>query len=227
MPVSPAPKMQNTKIGSCPHGLPPGACPICSGGGGNSTSRRDIPRNPGEMTYNQCAAIGAMIKANKAAQKRALNNEQNRLQALIDFQKNIQNIHQKILDLASTISKTTPAIISKPVNFVLTQIIGRFVQFIANIPSAIINITQKIVDIADKLNAIYGECKAAIEKTVSDIWQKTKKKLKSIFFIFGTDNDEDDDKKIDETKKIFSLKTFIHKLSQKLKHENKEEKDAY
>ena len=227
MPVSPAPKMQNTKIGSCPHGLPPGACPICSGGGGNSTTRRDIPRNPGEMTYNQCAAIGAMIKANKAAQKRALNNEQNRLQALIDFQKNIQNIHQKILDLASTISKTTPAIISKPVNFVLTQIIGRFVQFIANIPSAIINITQKIVDIADKLNAIYGECKAAIEKTVSDIWQKTKKKLKSIFFIFGTDNDEDDDKKIDETKKIFSLKTFIHKLSQKLKHENKEEKDAY
>ncbi|MBR1460642.1 hypothetical protein IJ596_03265 [bacterium] len=227
MPVSPAPKMHNTKIGSCPHGWPPGACPICSGGGGNSTTRRDIPRNPGEMTYNQCAAIGAMIKANKAAQKRALNNEQNRLQALIDFQKNIQNIHQKILDLASTISKTTPAIISKPVNFVLTQIIGRFVQFIANIPSAIINITQKIVDIADKLNAIYGECKAAIEKTVSDIWQKTKKKLKSIFFIFGTDNDEDDDKKIDETKKIFSLKTFIHKLSQKLKHENKEEKDAY
>ena len=223
MPVSTAPHIQNTKIGACPHGLPPGACPICSGGGGNSTTRRDIPRNPGEMTYNQCAAIGAMIQANKAAQKRAQATEQNRLQILVDFQKNIQNVHQKILDLASAISKSTPAIISKPVNFVLTQIVGKFVQLVANIPTAIINVAQKIIDIADKLNSIYGEFKAAIEKTVSDFWQKTKKKLKSIFFIFGTDNDDEDDKKIDETKKIFNLKTFIHKLSQKLK--NKEEND--
>ena len=104
------------------------------------------------MTYNQCAAIGAMIKANKAAQQRAQNAEQNRLQFLADFQKNLQNVHQKILDLASAISKSTPAIISKPLNFVLTQIIGRFVQIISNIPTIIINISQKIIDIADKLN---------------------------------------------------------------------------
>ena len=223
MSVSTAPHVHNTKIGACPHGLPPGACPICGGGGGNSTTRRDVPRNPGEMTYNQCAAIGAMIQANKAAQKRAQSAEQNRLQALVDFQKNLQSIHQKILDLASAISKSTPAIISRPVNFVLTQIVGKFVQFIANIPTTIINLTQKIIDIADKLNSIYGEIKAAIEKTVSDFWNKTKKKLKSIFFIFGANNEDDEDKKIDETKKIFNLKTFIHKLSQKLK--NKEEKD--
>ena len=225
MPVSTAPHIQNTKIGTCPHGLPPGACPICSGGGGNSTTKRDIPRNPGEMTYNQCAAIGAMIRANKAAQKRAQAAEQNRLQILVDFQKNIQNIHQKIIDLASAISKSTPAIISKPINFVMTQIVARFVQFVANIPTVIINFTQKIVDIADKLNALYGECKAAIEKTISEIWQKTKKKLKSIFFIFGANNEDEEDKKVDETKKIFNLKNFVHKLSQKLKKENKEEKD--
>ena len=193
MSVSTAPQVHSTKTGACPHGLPPGACPICNGGGGNSTTKRDIPRNPGEMTYNQCAAIGAMIKANKAAQQRAQNAEQNRLQFLADFQKNLQNVHQKILDLASAISKSTPAIISKPLNFVLTQIIGRFVQIISNIPTIIINISQKIIDIADKLNSIYGELKAAIEKTVSEFWNKTKK--------------------------IFNLKTFIHKLAQKLKKE--------
>ena len=223
MPVSTASHIQNTKIGTCPHGLPAGACPVCSGGGGNSTTRRDIPRNPGEMTYNQCAAIGAMIQANKAAQKRAQAAEQNRLQILVDFQRNIHNIHQKILDIASAISKSMPAIISKPVNFVLTQIVGRFVQLVVNIPTVIINVAQKIIDIADKLNSIYGEFKAAIEKTVSDFWQKTKKKLKSIFFIFSADNEDENDKKIDETKKIFNLKTFIHKLSRKLK--NKEEKN--
>ena len=226
MPVSTAPQIQNTKIGSCPHGLPAGACPICSGGGGNSTTKRDIPRNPGEMTYNQCAAIGAMIRASKAAQKRAQVTEQNRLQMLADFQKNLQNIHQKILDFANSITKTLPAIISKPINIFLIQVIGKFVQFISNIPNLIINIAQKIVDITDKLNAIYGECKAAIEKTISEFWQKTKKKLKSIFLIFGAEDEDDDDKKIDETKKILDLKTFIHKLSQKLKNKDKEEKDA-
>ncbi len=225
MPVSTAPHVHNTKLGACPHGLPPGACPICGGGGGNSTTRRDVPRNPGAMTYNQCAAIGALIQANKAAQKRAQGAEQNRLQALVDFQKNLQNIHQKILDLASAIAKSTPAIIAKPVNFVLTQIVGRFVQFVANLPALIVNVAQKIIDIADKLNSIYGEIKAALEKTASDFWNKTKKKLKSIFFIFGADDTDNEDKKVDETKKIFNLKTFIHKLAQKLKNNNTEGKD--
>ena len=222
MPVTTSAHIQNTKIGACPHGLPPGACPICSGSaGGNSTTKRDIPRNAGEMTYNQCAAIGAMIKANKAAQQRAQTAEQNRLQGLIDFQKKLQSVHQRILNLTNAISKSFPAIIAKPINFVLTQIVGRLVQIIVNIPNVFSNIVQKFTDISEKLNAIYGECKAAIQKTISDFWQKTKKKLKSIFFVFGTDESDNEEKKIDEAKRIFNLKTFINKLSQKLKGEEK------
>ena len=222
MPIPTSAHIQNTKIGACPHGLPPGACPVCNGSaGGNSTTKRDIPRNAGEMTYNQCAAIGAMIKANKAAQQRAQTAEQNRLQGLIDFQKNIQAVHQRILDLTYAISKSFPAIIAKPINFVLTQIVGRFVKIIANIPNVFSNIVQKFADISEKLNAIYGECKAAIQKTASDLWQKTKKKLKSIFFVFGADESDNEEKKIDEAKRIFNLQTFIHKLSQKLKGEEK------
>ena len=222
MPVTTSAHIQNTKIGACPHGLPPGACPICSGNaGGNSTTKRDIPRNAGEMTYNQCAAMGAMIKANKAAQQRAQTAEQNRLQGLIDFQKKQQSVHQRILNLTNAISKSFPAIIAKPINFVLTQIVGRLVQIIVNIPNVFSNIVQKFTDISEKLNAIYGECKAAIQKTISDFWQKTKKKLKSIFFVFGTDESDNEEKKIDEAKRIFNLKTFINKLSQKLKGEEK------
>ena len=217
MPVSSA-NIQNTKIGTCPHGLPVGACPVCNGSaGGNSTTKRDIPRNAGEMTYNQCAAIGALIQANKMAQKRAQANEQNRLQGIINFQKNIQSVHQRILDMAYAISKSTPTIIAKPLNFLLTQVVGRFVQIFANIPTIFANIVQKITDISEKLNAIYGECKASIEKTLSEFWQKTKKKLKSIFFVFGADESDNEEKKIDEAKKIFNLKTFIHKLTQKIK----------
>ena len=63
-----------TKVGTCPHGLPLGACPICDGmAGGNSTTKRDIPRNVGEMSYNQCAAIGAMLRAQKKCQTSSSN----------------------------------------------------------------------------------------------------------------------------------------------------------
>ena len=31
MPVGASSHINSTKIGSCPHGLPMGACPICSG----------------------------------------------------------------------------------------------------------------------------------------------------------------------------------------------------
>lgn len=219
---------QGAKIGTCPHGLPPGACPICNGSaGGNSTTKRDVPRNPGEMTYNECAAIGAMLRAQKNAHHQAQQAQQNYLQNVALFQKTIANIHQRILELASSIADKMPPLLAKPINFLLTKVVGKVLNIIQNIPTVIANITQaitqKFAEISDKLAAIYGEFKAAVEKKVSDILSNVKKKLKSIFFVFGSDETDDDDKKIDEAKKTFELKTFIHKLYNKLKKQ--EEKD--
>lgn len=217
------------KAGTCPHGLPLGACPICNGmAGGNATSKRDTPRNVGEMSYNQCAAIGAMLKAQRLAKKQAQMAQQNHLQAIANFQKSIANVHQKIMELSTIISKTTPTIIAKPLNFVLNNIVGKTLTLIQNLPNAIINlsqvISQKFVDITDKLTAIYGEMKTAVQKKVSEVLSNVKKKLKSIFFIFGADEVKDDDKKIDEAKRTFELKTFIHKLYKRIKGE--QEKDT-
>ena len=220
MSVGVAPHIHNTKVGSCPHGLPAGACPICSGmAGGNSTTKRDTPRNVGEMTYNQCAAIGAMLRAQKAARQRAEANQQSFVQALTQFNKNLQNVHQRILELASNIQKAMPAIISAPVNFVLTQVVARIVNVVAGMTNILANVAQKFVDIADKLAAVYGELKAAVSKSLSNLMSNIKKKLKSMFFIFGADETDDDEKKIDETKKAFNLKTFLHSLSRKFKRE--------
>lgn len=216
------------KTGTCPHGMPLGACPICNGmAGGNSTTKRDTPRNVGEMTYNQCAAIGAMLRAQKHARQQAQIAQQNHLQALANFQKSIANTHQKIMELANLISKTTPPLIAKPINFILTNIAAKTINLIQNLPNAIINftqnITQKLADISDKLTAIYGEIKSAVQKKVSEVLSNIKKKLKSIFFISDIEEADDEDKKIDEAKKTFELKTFIHKLYKKLK--NEDEKD--
>lgn len=124
------------KVGTCPHGLPLGTCPICNGmAGGNSTTKRDTPRNVGEMSYNQCAAIGAMLRAQKHARQQAQVAQQNHLQAIANFQKSIANVHQKIMELASSISKSLPAAIAKPVNFILTNIVGKVLNIIKNVPT--------------------------------------------------------------------------------------------
>lgn len=228
MAVGAAPHIHNTKVGSCPHGLPAGACPICSGmAGGNSTTKRDTPRNVGEMTYNQCAAIGAMLRAQKAARQRAEANQQSFIQSMVQFNKNLQNVHQRILELASNIQKSMPAIISAPVNFVLTQVVARIVNITSGIANVIINVAQKLVDIADKLAAVYGELKASVSKALSNLIGNIKKKLKSMFFIFGTDDADDEEKKIDETKKAFNLKTFLHNLSRKFKRDEERIADEH
>ncbi len=221
MPLGASPHVNSSaKIGSCPHGLPMGACPICNGmAGGNSTNKRDIPRNLGEMTYNQCVAAGLAIKAQKAARKRAQVAQNNHLQALLQFNKTLENVHQKILVFAAQISDKMPAIFSKPVNFVLVKIVARFVSLSANLPKNIANLIQKFLDISDKLSAIFGEIKSALLK-IRFLNKTNSKKQKSIFFILGADETDDEDKKIDEVKKAFNLKSFIQNLTSKLKGNN-------
>lgn len=219
---------QAAKAGTCPHGMPLGACPICSGmAGGNSTSKRDIPRNVGEMTYNQCAAIGAMLKAQKAARQSAKLAQQNHEQMLIEFQKNISKTHQRLTDFAAFMNNNFPKIIASPVNFLAVTVVGNVLNFVKNFPlnvgNFIHNFTQKFVDISDKIAAIYGEIENAVQEKFANFVSKLKKKFKFTFFVFGTSETEDEEKKIEEEKRTFELKTFIHKLYKNIKQ--KTEKD--
>lgn len=208
------------KAGTCPHGLPLGACPICNGmAGGNSTTKRNIPRNVGEMTYNQCAAIGAMLRAQKHAKEQAKIAQQNYIQSLTDFAKNISNTHQRLADLMVRVTQNLPPVVAKPMNFVLKVILIP----VQTVLRGVVVILHKFADITDKLTAVYGELKAAIKEKVSKFAAAVKKKLKSIFFVFGADETDDEEKKIDEAKRTFELKTFIHKLAQKLKGKRKNE----
>ena len=216
--------------GTCPHGAPLGACPICNGmGGGMKTA--DHTAKPGEMSWNECAAIGAMLRAQKAAKAQQQQDAVSFAQKVAEFEKNMANVAQRIANIAGTISRTFPPIISAPANFILNTVIGGALNFIKNIPGAIQhlaqNIIQKFADISDKLAAVYGEVKAAIAKKIGEPLNEFKKKLKSIFSIFDPQDAKNDDKQVDETKKAFRLKTFIHDLYKRIKgeeHSNKETK---
>lgn len=136
------------------------------------------------------------------------------------------NSSQKLANIAQFFSNNTPAIIAKPVNFVLNTVLGGIVRTIANIPAAISNaiqtLQQKLADISDKLTAMMGELKTSIEKKISEAFKNLKKKVKSLFSIFQPMDADNDDKQIDETQKAFELKTFIHDLYKKLTETEKD-----
>ena len=212
----------SNRIGTCPHGLPLGACPICNGMGGGA-KKADFSAKPGEMSWNECAAIGAFLKAQKMAKLQRQQDAENFAKQAVAFDKAMMNASQKTAALASFFTTNIPSIISKPVNFVLNTIVGGALNTIRNFPQTVQTVFQKLADTSDKLTAVYGEVKAAIAKKISETFGELKKKIKSLFAIFGVQNSDDDDKQIDETKKAFKLKTFIHDLYKKLRGE--EEKD--
>ena len=188
-------------------------------GGGGGMRKADFSAKPGEMSWNECAAIGAFLKAQQnaklAREQDALNFAQN-IQA---FQLTMTNAHQRLTSLAQFFTANTPAIIAKPVNFVLNTVLANTINILKNMPATITttlqNISQKLADISDKLTAVYGELKAAVQKKVSETLNELKKKVKSLFAIFSPLDADNDDKQIDETKKAFELKTFIHHLYKK------------
>jgi len=209
----------SVKAGTCPHGLPQGACPVCSGMGGG-IKKADFSAKPGEMSWNECAAIGAFLKAQQNAKLQREQDAQNFAQRAEAFQNALMNASQKLANLAQFFAKNTSAIISKPLVFVLNNVLGGTLRTIANIPAAVVNtaqaLQQKIADISDKLSAMMGEFKASVEKKISEAFSSLKKKVKSLFSIFAPFDTDNDEKKVDEAKKTFHLRTFIHDLYKKI-----------
>ena len=219
--------------GLCPHGLPPGACPICSNmGGGGSTRAGERPQKPGEMSYHQCVMIGNLMRARELAEKRHAQSLEQQAINLKAFEATMAKASASMLEFAKQISSN---FLLKPIAFTIQNIAVPIVNFIKNIPQITVNIIaniskkltaikEKFIDIMDKLTAIFGEAKAFIEKKISELISVVKSKFEGLFKIFKKHNAEDDDTKIDDDKKIFNLKTILHKISRKLKNK-KDKKD--
>ncbi|MBR3890225.1 hypothetical protein IKJ53_06885, partial [bacterium] len=200
----------STKSGLCPHGLPFSACPICSGmGGGTKVQTADFSAKPGEMSWNECAAIGAFLKSLQNARLAREADYQAQLVNIVMFEKNLAKSAENLNLFIQTMSQHT---ITKPIAMIAQNVVLPVVNAIKNIPvnvlNGIANVSQKLTDITDKLTAIYGELKAAIEKKVSDFMKRIKKKIVSIFEVFGSHNDAD------ENELMVKLEKKLQKLKQ-------------
>ncbi len=206
-------QVNKVNAGLCPHGLPPAACPICSAGAG-SMKQSDRNRKVGEMTYHECAMIGNMLRARALAKK---NHEQN-LAHRLENAKNFEATMQKLsTNLQQFIMQYETIPVMKPIVFVVQNIVVPVINLVRIIPKIINTIKFEIMD---KLSAIYGEAKAFVEKKISELVSTIKSKFKLLFKIFKKNNDKDDETKIDEDKKIFNLKTILHKILRKKKDDN-------
>lgn len=214
--------VQSNKTGSglCPHGLPPSACPICSGGMGGNTKKADFSAKPGEMSWNECAAIGAMMRAAKLRKQMNIKAHENRMQQIATFEKTMMNISQKLAQITMTITNNLPVAISKPITLFVNKLLIPMLQILKNIPTNFMkmmeNFKQKFIDIQDKLNAIFGELKNAIDKKISDAFKNFKKKIRTLFHVEESAETTEDEKKVEEDKRAFEVKTFIHDLYSKI-----------
>ena len=211
----------NNRIGTCPHGLPMGACPICNGmGGGGGSVKKDTKAH--EMTWNECYAIGQMLKARKEARlhTQQMFAAQTQQAYLTNLQTQINAMKLAILN--SSLPKPVAQVLAAALDTVVApmakalQTITNSVQnFSNNVVKALDSFKQKIADISDKLTAMLGEAKAAIEKKISDKLKDIKKKLFGLFGIAGADNEEDEEvKRIEEQKLIHEQNTTQETLFQ-------------
>lgn len=223
------PTIGAVRIGTCPHGLSPGACPICSGmsGGGNKLKTADFTAKPGEMSWNECAAIGAFLKSLKNAQMAREADYQRHLVNMANFEANMAKSAENLSKFIQTMSQNS---LTKPLAFVVQKTLLPLVKGMKNLPvnvlNTLANISAKFADISDKLTAVYGEFKAAVNKKISDFAKKIKKKLKSIFEIFSADNDSDENEvMVAFEKKLNQLKSLLEKISEKLSEEQENDAD--
>lgn len=221
MPVAGVQSANTVNSGQCPHGLPSGACPICSGGmGGASQKKADFSAKPGEMSWNECAAIGAMMRAAKLQKQLNAQAQENRMLQIARFESTMMNVSQKLAQLAAIIANNVPTAVAKPVTFILNKVIAPVLNALKNVPvnimKAMENIRQKIFDIQDKLNAMFGELKNSIEKKVSEALSNFKKKVQLLFQVDETNHTTDEEKEIEEEKRTFEVKTFINDLYNKI-----------
>lgn len=220
--------MQKMKVGTCPHGLPAGACPICSGMGGGGGGSSKARRVPSEMSWDECVAAGRMIQAQKLAQQKKDVAMQAQLHASLNLSGKLENMAQKIASFAEKIgdfaqkiqSSSIPKMISQPLALAAKLVIP-VLNLLKNIPliaqKAINFVQAKFADISDKLSAVFGELKSATDKKISDKFKDFRKKFKSLFGVLepsDVDDIEDEDKRIEEAKRLFDMKslfTSIHK----------------
>lgn len=208
--------------GTCPHGMPMGACPICAGMMGGSGGGGAKAAKKGEMSWDQCYAMGLAMKAQSQRADDAKQFQMDGLMAAMARNKVVQAIAKHAVAVSAFIQTNITQPVANFTNKVITTIAKPFkTVFNAIANSALANgiktaanfVKQGMANISDKIAAALGEPMTAAAHFLSENWRKFKQKR---FFFFsevdtGMEQGEQDEEV--ELKRILSLKTFKENMN--------------
>lgn len=224
----------NNRAGLCPHGLPPAACPICSGGGGMGGARmKDAPAtkpmHSGEWSFMKCYAAGIAMRAQEARIENAKTAFEQQIEFAKQLGKNIQNIADKIQNAIQNIQNISPKFIQNTLQVLNNVIITPLMNLISQIPKLIekfADFQQKLgtmlLQAGEKLTALLGDLKNFIDKKFVE---NLKKKAKN-FFLFFLSNIEDENYKNDDALAVFKSRELRKYIVKILKTNKKRNDDA-
>lgn len=220
--------LQTQKMNTCPHGLPPGACPICNGmGGGTKPKQAEQTKKTDEWSWMKCYMMGQMMRgkeareaANEAIAQRQITFAKEVAQNINSFVVNAQSVLQKIQNslppqLQSIFAKIANSIISPVLNLLskIPMVLEKIEQFVNQVRT-------QILAVAEKLTALLSEIKGFIEEKLYKNFKKLAKKLLKLF-IWADDGEEQGE--IDEEMEIFKSKELKKLKKAILRIKNKDE----
>ncbi len=225
----------NNRAGLCPHGLPPAACPICSGGGMGGAKMKDSapvtkPMRSGEWSFMKCYAAGIAMRAQEARIENAKTTFEQQIEFAKQLGKNIQNISDKIQQVMQNIQNSAPKMIQNVVQVINNVILTPMLNLIAQIPKLIerfADLQQKLgnmlLQAGEKLTALLGDLKNFIDKKIIENIKKRAKK----FFLFFVSNIEDENYKNDDALAVFKSRELRKYIVKILKTNKKRNDDVY
>ncbi len=216
------------RAGLCPHGLPPAACPICSGNGGMGGTGR-IKNTPppkstvsNEWSWMKCYTAGLMMKSQQDRIESAKLDFKREIESYKLLQKMVDALADKIKSNLENIQNSLPKPISIPLQIITNFIVKPILNLISQLPKIMENIANfgqnlrnLIQQAGEKLTAVIGEMKNFVKSKIEDI----KKRAKKIFLFFLSEI-EDKDYKNDESLEVFKsreLKKYLLKIIKMVK----------
>ena len=211
------------KAGTCAHGLPPSACPICSGGmAGGAKRMNDMPATKpmrsGEWSYMKCYAAGMAMKAQNAREQNAKNFIEKQYEIAAKFKNAISDFSNRISEAVKALQNSLPSVISGVVQGVMNIVINPILNLVEKLPVLMEkfadlqqNIARFIQNIQDKMAAILGDIKNFINRNIVENFKKKAKK----FFLFFMSGIEDENYQNDDTLFVFKsreIKKYLIKF---------------
>lgn len=217
--------VSSTSTNLCPHGLPPAACPECSGGAGGNKKLHSRPvQKSKEWSYAKCYSVWQAMKAAQAMKDAEAQRALRQFETAKTLQTKLNNIIAKFQNLAQSVAQMLPqnvrGVFMNVFNSVMTplmNLISKLPQTVQNIQNFLNDVRLQILATSEKLTAIFGEIKNFVERKIAQKYKKLTKSLLRLF-VFNLEDENyanDEELAVFKSRELRKIKYAIESITRK------------